>query len=111
MTKRIRVLVLPVGGEPFEELIPADDTLAGLQRLVDGNIELVRLDDGVDLWVNEEFLMNGMLPNRLVGRTVMHGPMVLTRHNDEGETTSILDRDVERYWDLFPVVVVMAVLE
>lgn len=104
MNIEIRVLVFPVGEEPYDKLLTEDKTLDGLQELVGGYIECIRLKPGVDLWINDEGRINGMPPNRWVSGTAIHGVMVLARSTDEGSTVSVTDEDVDMYWDKFPLI-------
>lgn len=56
MGNEVDVVYVPVGEDPVELRIPADEdgsTHRPLQDLVDGNIELVRLFDGIDVYVND----------------------------------------------------------
>lgn len=47
-------LLIPVGSKPFEVWIDKNNSLAELQDLVNGNVDVLRvLGNGVDLWVNE----------------------------------------------------------
>lgn len=58
-------LLIPVGSKPFEVLIDKNNSLAELQDLVNGNVDVLSvLGNGVDLWVNEEGLINGIEPDR-----------------------------------------------
>lgn len=58
-------LLIPVGSKPFEVWIDKNNSLAELQDLVNGNVEVLRvLGNGVDLWVNDEGLFNGIEPDR-----------------------------------------------
>lgn len=44
-------LLIPVGSKPFEVWIDKNNSLAELQDLVNGNVEVLRvLGNGVDLW-------------------------------------------------------------
>lgn len=52
-------LLIPVGSKPFEVWIDKNNSLAELQDLVNGNVDVLRvLGNGVDLWVNDEGLFN-----------------------------------------------------
>ena len=52
-------LLIPVGSKPFEVWIDKNNSLAELQDLVNGNVDVLSiLGNGVDLWVNEEGLIN-----------------------------------------------------
>lgn len=63
-------LLIPVGSKPFEVWIDKNNSLAELQNLVNGNVEVLRvLGNGVDLWVNDEGLFNGSQPNRAIYAT------------------------------------------
>ena len=63
-------LLIPVGSKPFEVWIYKNNSLAELQDLVNGNVEVLRvLGNGVDLWVNDEGLFNGSQPNRAIYAT------------------------------------------
>ena len=63
-------LLIPVGSKPFEVWIDKNNSLAELQDLVDGNVDVLSvLGNGVDLWVNEEGLINGSKPNRAIYAT------------------------------------------
>lgn len=58
-------LLIPVGSKPFEVWIDKNNSLAELQDLVNGNVDVLSvLGNGVDLWVNEESLINGIEPDR-----------------------------------------------
>lgn len=63
-------LLIPVGSKPFEVWIDKNNSLAELQDLVNGNVDVLRvLGNGVDLWVNDEGLINGSQPNRAIYAT------------------------------------------
>lgn len=63
-------LLIPVGSKPFEVWIDKNNSLAELQDLVNGNVEVLRvLGNGVALWVNDEGLFNGIQPNRAIYAT------------------------------------------
>lgn len=63
-------LLIPVGSKPFEVWIDKNNSLAELQELVNGNVDVLSvLGNGVDLWVNEEGLINGSKPNRAIYAT------------------------------------------
>lgn len=58
-------LLIPVGSKPFEVWIDKNNSLAELQDLDNGNVDVLSvLGNGVDLWVNEEGLINGIEPDR-----------------------------------------------
>lgn len=63
-------LLIPVGSKPIEVWIDKNNSLAELQNFVNGNVDVLSvLGNGVDLWVNEEGLINGSEPNRAIYAT------------------------------------------
>jgi hypothetical protein len=98
--RKIRVLVCRVGEQPrVEEIEP---TLRGMRSIVDGYLQCVPLEDGVDLWCDEEGgplcknlpFSRDVAPSSARGYHHLHGPFFLTRHDDEGEATSLTDEDI-----------------
>lgn len=65
MAKSIMTIVVCKPGSAPRKTT-SDNTLEAMQSIVDGLIERVPLDDGVDLWLNEEGLLDGLTPNRIV---------------------------------------------
>lgn len=64
---KARGLLIPVGEKPREVLIDKNDSLSELQGYVGGNVDVLGvLGDGIDLWVNDEGLFNGSMPNRAI---------------------------------------------
>ncbi|WP_158571926.1 DUF3846 domain-containing protein [Collinsella sp. AF39-11AT] len=63
-------LLISVGSKPIEVWIDKNNSLAELQNFVNGNVDVLSvLGNGVDLWVNEEGLINGSKPNRAIYAT------------------------------------------
>ena len=66
------IIHIPAGGiDPEKQPIimqVSELDLKTMQGLVGGHIELVRLDDGIDLFVNEEGLLLGLPLNRIFKR-------------------------------------------
>lgn len=63
-------LLIPVGSMPIEVWIDKNNSLDELQNFVNGNVDVLSvLGNGVDLWVNEEGLINGSKPNRAIYAT------------------------------------------
>jgi hypothetical protein len=93
--KTIRVVVIPVEGAARVEEIP--DDLKTMQALVGGYVELVRLERGLELWVNEEGLINELPLNRLastLATRLIVGTAFVARSNARGDTTSLRPGDV-----------------
>ena len=71
----MKILKVEVGKEPYEKEISHD--LESIQREVEGLFEPVYLEAKVVLCCNEEGKINGMKPNRRVGRDIICGPFFL----------------------------------
>ena len=97
----IQVIICRVGQAPTIEQIGPE--LADMQAIVGGYIEHVRMTDDVcyiDLWVNEEGLINGSEPNRLVttdyGHEVpVHGDFFIAKFDGKQSTIGLTDLEVD----------------
>lgn len=114
--KVTRVVVIPTDGEPYWHE-HRGDTLPMLQDKCGGWVDVICMLDlhGVgclDLWVNDESLINGMEPNKaatrvlwvasprhMLARYIVHGPAVLALNDTEGETVSVTRELVEVFTD------------
>lgn len=98
--KEILVLHLKAS-EDEAELIAKEDNLKASQNLVGGHLELLRIDDEIDMWLNEEGKLDGLDGNfNLVsnGRVidVVVGDVFFASHDDEGNTTSLTKEMIKR---------------
>lgn len=98
-------LLIPVGSKPFEVWIDKNNSLAELQDLVNGNVDVLRvLGNGVDLWVNDEGLFNGRF-----GHPVKEGELYLLICGDfvafgvdeEGEIASLPQETIDKLKETF----------
>lgn len=104
-------LLIPVGSKPFEVWIDKNNSLAELQDLVNGNVEVLRvLGNGVDLWVNDEGLFNGSQPNRAIYATkhmeeVGYLDQLTFGHpvnvDEEGEIASLPQETIDKLKETF----------
>lgn len=94
MSKKIKVIKFPVGSDPM--VVEIDDSLEAMQAVVGGYLEVVVVD-GLDLWCNEEGLIDDMPFNRLMGGHAIHGDFFLARHDDEGDSTSVTAADIAKF--------------
>ncbi len=62
----MKIIKLEVGKKAFLKEIDETDKLSAMQEEVGGLIELILLEDGVAMVVNEEGLINGSKLNRIV---------------------------------------------
>ena len=121
----LRVLVCRVEQEPVvEEVTPGFESL---QKIVGGYLEYICIEEGIDLWCNEEGrILNLPLNRRFAARAptvepgvavikmdenladpgqwgyhAIHGDFFLARSDSEGSTTSLTDEDIQRFSKLF----------
>lgn len=101
----MKTLVLSNGKLKEKEI---DNTLEELQKIVGGYIEIPRLckrfsDNGVDAIINEEGkYIDGMRPEIAIvdsktgaALDIVYGNCIFASHNDEGETISLNEEQVE----------------
>jgi hypothetical protein len=103
MAKAIRITV---EGDWSTVDMPEGDTLHWLYSQIGCScVDLVRLDRDVDMWLDDEgaFVNDGENVNMLAtalnlamgnGHPALWGTMVITRHNQEGDTTGLADDDI-----------------
>lgn len=98
---KLRIIACRLGQAPVvEEMEPG---LKPMQDFVGGYIEAVRLSGeyggaGVDLYCDEEFLLKGYAPNRLIRNDLaIHGDFFISAHDDEGETVGLTDAQCEEW--------------
>ena len=98
MTKQV-ALILTATDELFSKTFDVGNSYEMIREGVGGWIELVRLENGVDMWVNE----NGIAENLPYNPTAtaiywsnfgfmsgqIFGDVVFTNSNDEGDTTGL----------------------
>lgn len=101
----MKILVVEPEKAPYEKEI--DDDLRAMQEIVDGLIEPIYFEPKNDALVfcNEEFLLNGSEPNRMVGDVLVHGTFFVvgnrkTEYGEE-ESCSLTDDQLSRYSEEF----------
>ena len=98
MTKQV-ALILTATDELFAKSFEIGDSYQMIRDGVDGWIELVRLNNGVDMWVNEDGIAQN-LPYNPTATAIywsnfgfmsgqIFGNVVFTNSNDEGDTTGL----------------------
>ena len=100
----IKVLVLENDKQPYTAEIQHD--IHAMQHIVGGLIEPVYFDDDSALcWCNEEFLLNGSAPNRIIGQTLIHGTCFITGdgydENGERDSQSLTDEQIKEFTEKF----------
>ena len=106
----MRILVFEPLKEPYVKDI--EDDIQAMQEVVGGSIEPIYFEsDGKALaWCNDEFLLNGSAPNRIVGETLVHGTFYISGNcrNEYGEwdSCSLADEQIEKYKEQFSHMIV-----
>lgn len=96
------VKILP-GEEP--EAVEITGTLESMQAVVGGFVEHVSLTQTLDIWVNEEGLLLQLPYNRTLatpfGEIPLFGTILVTSHDEQGETIGLTDGQVNFVLQLF----------
>ncbi|MCM1271009.1 MAG: DUF3846 domain-containing protein [Ruminococcus flavefaciens] len=101
----MRILVIENDKEPYEMEINKD--IQSMHEIVGGLIEPIYFDptNKAIAWCNEEFLMNGSEPNRMVGECLVHGTFFISGNfrNEYGEwdSCSLTDEQIRQYSEEF----------
>lgn len=102
MQRKLRALLVKENSLPEE--IELSNNLSSLQEAVDGLIEYYYIPDVDDAVIicNEEGKINGMGPNREVGRDIIFGPFLIVGDDPEiGENRSLTDEQISKYKEMF----------
>jgi len=102
MKKEQSIKLLRVQPHCIPDVIELGNDLRSLQSAVGGHIEIVGLESGVALLLNEEGKLLQMEPNRRFGRDILVGVFyVVGTDSDNGELTSLSDELIQKYKLLF----------
>jgi len=100
MSRKIKVLVVPVGKAP--EVREIEATLEDMQEIVGGYIEAHPLEGYVDLICNEEGWLRHLPVNRLVPSVdKICGDFFVARRDKDGDNVSLTDADIAKYSQKF----------
>ena len=107
----MRILVFEPLKEPYVKDI--EDDIHAMQEVVGGSIEPIYFEPKQDAicWCNDEFLLNGSKPNRIIGNTLVHGTFYISGNyrNEYGEwdSCSLTDDQIKKYSEMFetPIIV------
>lgn len=100
------IVMVKKTGEIIPEIIKINNSLTDLQKIVGGNIEIVKVDDGLDMVVNESGLIDNLPYNFSLGRKDyvldIFGDCFFTGVNYRtGEFVSLSPQQVENLMDMF----------
>lgn len=91
------------------EVVTIEKGLEALQREVGGYIDVVGLESGVDAYVNDEGLLEGLpfnraLPTSYGARMVpIVGPIIVAGHDEEGDTVSLTPTQLSKWVTILSV--------
>jgi hypothetical protein len=91
--KTIRIVIAEPGQNARIDTIP--NTLDAMRALVGGLIALVRWVKW-DVWANDEGLLEGLPPNRIVAGQHLVGTVFIAKSNEEGETIGLTEAEAEQ---------------
>lgn len=103
--EKIRALKVEPGKHP--EAVDLVNNVGALRAAVSiganeiGNIERLSISKNIVLIMNEEGKLNGMRPNRFVGRDVIFGVYYVCAVDRKGELTSLPEKEIEKYTKYF----------
>lgn len=106
----MKILVIEPEKAPYEKEI--GDDIHDMQAIVGGCIEPIYFEpkETAIAWCNDEFLLNGSQPNRIVGNTLVHGTFYISGNclNEYGEwdSCSLTDEQIEKYKQQFDHIIV-----
>ena len=75
--------------------------LENLQEAVGGLIEIINIEDDVCILCNEEGKLIGLEGNRRLADDIIVGTFYVCGSNDEGELTSLNQRQIDKYTNFF----------
>lgn len=105
--KEQTIKVLKVAPKKEPEVVYLENKLRPLQEAVSigapevGLIEVVNMELGVDLLLNEEGKLIPLEPNRRFNGDILCGVFYVIGHNDEGDFCSLSDTNIRKYTEIF----------
>ena len=100
MNNQIRVVMVEPGKPAYETCI--ESSLTGMQKAVDGYIEIIPDEDCV-LVCNEEGKIRNLKGNRHVYNDIIAGTFFVAADNDELDICSLTDEQVEHFLKKYAV--------
>lgn len=95
---KIKDLIVEPGKEPYEKKIK--NSLKSLQNEVNGFIEFMEIEKGVDLILNEEGKINNLPFNRYAMNDILCGTFIVAGQIN-GETIALNNNMIEKYKEYF----------
>ena len=72
-----------------------------MQKIVGGYIEMLDLDENTSLVCNESGKIQGLEGNRRIGRDIIAGAFFICGFNEDGESISLTDEQIIKYYEHF----------
>lgn len=100
-------MTMKVGEQPVLHNEEVADTYELVREAVGGYIEALRMSDTCVLWINEEGKLDELEPNFILtdraGNQIdfVAGNVIFTGTNEEGETVSLSEEDIELIQERF----------
>lgn len=101
MMKENKIRVLKVKPNKHLEEFMLENELEAMQEAVGGYIDIVSLEGGVCILLNDEGKLIGLDGNRRIGDDIIVGNFYVCGSNDEGDLVSLMDEEMEKYTDMF----------
>lgn len=108
----VRVILFPEGCKPRLVNLEPDD-LDAWQALVDGNLEMMRLKDGLAVFCNEDGISLEMDPNRMIPpalsgwfdpwRSTIRGPFFVANQDDSSLTDDQVHKIIHAFGETLEV--------
>ena len=99
MQNEIKVVIVEPHKNPTITTIKTK--LENLQEAVGGLIEIIDIEDNVCILCNEEGKLIGLEGNRKLGDDILVGTFFVCGSNNEGELTSLTDKQIDKYINFF----------
>lgn len=101
MMKENRIRVLKVEPNKHPEEVMLENELEAMQEAVGGYIDIVSLEGGICILLNDEGKLIGLEGNRRIGNDIIVGNFYVCGSNDEGDLVSLTDEEMEKFTDMF----------
>lgn len=95
----MKILIVEPNQYPY--MAEIENNLSAMQGVVEGLIECVAIEEGVDIVCNEEGKINGLPLNRSIENDIIAGTFFVVGYNDNGEHVSLTDEQFEKYSNMF----------
>lgn len=100
MKKIIKVLIVEPEKEPYIKEI--ENNLESLQNIVYGCIDIIQMEKGVDLIVNDEGKINGLPFNRYITNDMIAGTFIVAGEKN-GKMISLTNDMIKKYMEYFKI--------